>query len=111
MRYNSLILPHMNYSLLDWGAQWLNIELLQKKAVRVVNFKSPVAYTEPLLKGIDQLKLPDMYTCQLLKLYYKLYHNKLPAYFENFLPEYGDSQHNLNNNYIRLPAVGVNMVK
>ena len=51
-------------------------------------------HTEPILKGMNQLKLPDMYTCQLLKLYYKLYRNKLPAYFENFLPEHGDSQHN-----------------
>ena len=89
MIYNSLILPHLNYSLLAWGIQCRNIELLQKKAVRVVTFKSPVAHTEPILKGMNQLKLPDMYTCQLLKLYYKLYCNKLPAYFENFLPEYG----------------------
>ena len=59
----------------------------------------------PILKGMNQLKLPDMYTCQLLKLYYKLYRNKLPAYFENFLPEYGDSQHNLRNNCIRLLAI------
>ena len=28
---------------------------------------------------MDQLKLPDMYTCHLIKLYYKLYRNKLPA--------------------------------
>ena len=105
MIYNSLILPHLNYSLLAWGIQCPNIELLQKKAIRVVNFKSPVAHTEPILKGMNQLKLPDMYTCQLLKLYYKLYRNKLPAYFENFLPEYGDSQHNLRNNCIRLPAI------
>ena len=41
--YNSLILPHLNYSLHVWGTQCPNIELLQKKAVRVVNFKSPVA--------------------------------------------------------------------
>ena len=82
-----------------------NIELLQEKAVRVVNFKSPVAHTEPILKGMNQLKLPDMYTCHLLKLYYKLYRNKLPAYLENMLPEYGDSQHNLRNSCIRLPAI------
>ena len=100
MIYNSLILPHLNHSLLAWGTHCPNIELLQKKAVRVVNFKSPVrAHTEPILKGMNQLKLPDMhiYTCQLLKLYYKLFRNKLPAYFV--------SQHNLRNNCIRLPAI------
>ena len=39
--YNSLILPHMSYSLLAWGTQCNKIELLQKKAVRVLFFKSP----------------------------------------------------------------------
>ena len=105
MIYNSLILPHMNYSLLAWGANCHSIELLQKKAVRVINFKSPLAHTEPILKGMDQLKLPDMYTCHLIKLYYKLYRNKLPAYFEKFIPEYGESQHDLRHNNIRLPAI------
>ena len=37
MIYNSLILPHMNYSFLAWGSNCHSIELLQKKAVRVVN--------------------------------------------------------------------------
>ena len=79
----------MNYSLLAWGANCHSIELLQKKAVGVKYFKSPLAHTEPILKDMDQLKLPDMYTCHLMKLYYKLYRNKLPTYFENFIPEYG----------------------
>ena len=90
---------------LAWGANCHSIELLQKKAVRVINFKSPLAHTEPILKGMDQLKLPDMYTCHLIKLYYKLYRNKLPSYFENFIPEYGESQHDLRHNNIRLPAI------
>ena len=89
MIYNSLILTHMNYSLLAWGANCHSIELLQKKAVRVINFKSPLAHTEPILKGMDQLKLPDMYTCHLIKLYYnitilqyyKLYYNQKQASF------------------------------
>ena len=46
-----------------------------------------------------------MYTCHLIKLYYKLYRNKLPTYFENFIPEYGESQHDLRHNNIRLPAI------
>ena len=77
----------------------------KKKAVRVVNFKSPVAHTEPLLKNMNQLKLPDLYTFHLLKLYYKLYRNKLPPYFENFIPQYGAYHQNLRNNHIRLPAI------
>ena len=52
---NSLILPHINYSLLAWGSNCHSIELLQKKAVRVVNFKIPLAHTEPILKNMNQL--------------------------------------------------------
>ena len=107
MIYNSLILPHMimNYSLLAWGSNCHSIELLQKKAVRVVNFEPPVAHTEPILKNMNQLKLPDLYTFHLLKLYYKLYRNKQPPYFENFIPHYDTYHQNLRNNHIRLPAI------
>ena len=95
----------MNYSLLAWGSNCHNIELLQKKAVRVVNFKPPVAHTEPILKNMNQLKLPNLYTFHLLKLYYKLYSTKLPPYFEKILPQYGAYHQNLRNNHIRLPAI------
>ena len=105
MIYNSLILPHFNYSLLAWGCKCQNIEILQKKAIRIVHFKSPIAHTEPILKAMNQLKLSDMYTCHLLKLYYKLYRHRLPTYFENFIPEYGESNHNLRNRHIHLPDV------
>ena len=50
---------------------------------------------------MNQLKLPDLYTFHLLKLY----RNKLPPYFENFIPHYGAYHQNLRNNYIRLPAI------
>ena len=79
--------------------------MLQKKAIRVVKFKSPIAHTEPILKKMNQLELSDMYTCYLLKLYYKLYRNRLPPYFENFIPVYGDSRHNLRNRCIHLPDI------
>ena len=40
---NSLILPHMNYSLLAWGANCHSIELLQKGAYTSEN-GSPLGY-------------------------------------------------------------------
>ena len=48
--YNSLILPHMHCALLAWGTRFYKIELLQKKALRIIFSKSPIAHTEPLLK-------------------------------------------------------------
>ena len=38
-----------------------------------------------------------MYTCHLIKLYYKLYRNELPAYFETFMSEYVESQRDLRH--------------
>ena len=69
--YNSLIMPHLNYSLLAWGIKSHKIEQLQKKAIRVLYSKSLIAHTEPLFIKINQPKLSDLYTCQLLKLYYR----------------------------------------
>ena len=54
---------------------------------------------------MNQPKLSDLYIINLLKLYYKLYRNRLPTYFECFLPEYGDHRHNLRNDLIRLPII------
>ena len=104
-------MPHINYSLLAWGNKCNKIELLQKKAVRVINLKTPIAHTEPLLTKMKQVKLSDLYTCHLLKLYYKLHRNRLPPYFDNFLPEYGDYTHNLRNDLIRLPAIRCEFVQ
>ena len=87
---NSLILPHINFSLLTWGTKCQKIELLQKKAIRVLHSKSPVAHANHLFRKMNRLRVSDLYTCNLLKLYYKLYRNILPGYFESFIPEYGD---------------------
>ena len=101
--YNSLIIPHMNYSLLAWGIK--SHKKLQKKAIRVLYSKSPIAHTEPLFIKMNQSKLSDLYTCQLLKLYYKVYRNKLPRFFDNFLSEFGIHNHTIRNDLIRLPAI------
>ena len=58
--HNSLILPHMNCSLLAWGTQCNKIELLQNKPVMVLFFKLPIAHTEPIFKRMNQLKLIDI---------------------------------------------------
>ena len=54
---------------------------------------------------MKQVKQFDLYTYHLLKLYYKLYRNRLPPYFNNYLTEYGDYTHNLRKDLIRLPAI------
>ena len=80
----------MNYALLAWGSKCNKIKLLQKITVRLINLKTPIARTEPLRKEMKQVKLSNLYTCHHLKLCYKIYRNRPPPYFNNFLPEYGD---------------------
>ena len=48
--HETLILPHLNYSLLTWRNKCSKIELLKKKSVRLVNFKTPIAHTELLFR-------------------------------------------------------------
>ena len=98
-------MPHINYSLLAWGTKCQKIELLQMKAVRAVHSKSPIAHTNPLFRKMNNLMVSDLYTCNLVKMYYKLYQNMLPIYFKSFIPEYGDYRHNLRNDQIRLPLI------
>ena len=54
---------------------------------------------------MKQPKSSDLYTCNLWKLYHRLYRNRLPPYFDNFLPEFGEHNHMLRNDLIRLPVV------
>ena len=81
----------MNYYLLAGGINCHSIELLQKNAVRVIKFKTLLVNTKLIFKGMDQLKLPAMFASHLINLYYKLCKKKLPTYFENFIPECGES--------------------
>ena len=47
--YNSLIMPHLKYSLLAWGTKSNKIELLQLRAIKVLYSKSPSAHTRTSL--------------------------------------------------------------
>ena len=69
----------MYYALLAWGTKCHKIELMQKKTLRIILSKSAIAHTEPLLKKMNQPKnsLTYAHIINLLKLYYKLYRNRL----------------------------------
>ena len=70
MFYNSYF-ASSEFSLLTWGNKCSKIELLQKKAVRLVNFKTPIAHTEPLFKQMNQVKLSDLYNNNNNNIYLK----------------------------------------
>ena len=88
MIYNSLILCHLNYGILLWGAHHNandKLHKLQKKAIRIITSSNFLAHSEPIFKQLHLLKSYDIYKCQLLKFLFKLVNKQLPTYF-NQLP-------------------------
>ena len=81
MLYNALLLPHINYCLVTWGYQCKRINILQKRAIRLITLSRYNGHTAPLFKKLKLLTIKDMLALQELKFYYKLTHNELPAYF------------------------------
>ena len=102
MLYNALLLPHINYCLVTWGYQCKRIDILQKRAIRLITLSKYNSHTAPLFKKLKLLTIKDMLALQELKFYYKLTHNELPDYFQNW-------QLVRNSNYIAIIHVG-NMI-
>ena len=57
------------------------IAKLQKRAKRTISSSGPIAHTEPMFKTFNLLKFNDSYTIKLIKFFYKLSNDSLPAYF------------------------------
>ena len=86
--YNTLILPHFHYGLLNWGFCMGRLQLLQKRSVRVISGSNYNAHTDPLLKKLHLVKLADLFTINVLKMYYKFKHARLPSYVENMFENF-----------------------
>ena len=84
------------------GFQHQRISKLQKRAVRLLAFQPYISHTTPIFKNFI-LKLSDLYSLQLFKFHYKHTNNKLPAYFNSFIPDISTHEHNLRARTIRLP--------
>ena len=93
--YHSLILCHLTYGVLLWGAQ-LNendkIYKLQKHTVRIITSSNYLSHSEPIFKQLYILKCIDIYKCQLLKCILKLLRRQLP-YYLNVIPFAFNNQH------------------
>ena len=88
--YNTLIMPHLHYSLLTWGSSIKEkhpLHFLQKKDLRIITNNDYIAHTEPIYKELKILKLNDMFAVSVWKFYYKLLNGMLPPYFSFIIPE------------------------
>jgi hypothetical protein len=70
--YNTLIRSHLEYCITNWGGAQEYIikplEILQKKAVRVVNDSQLRAHSDPIFARYGILKLKDLYTLNCAKV-------------------------------------------
>ena len=105
--YKSLFVPHLNYGLLLWGRNLDSIAKFQKRAIRTITNSNFIVHSEPLLKELKLLNVYDMHDLKILKFMYKLYHNELPIYFDNYRPflEKIETPYNLRPAPIPVPQV------
>ena len=77
---------HLNYDNLVWGHNTNTIKrlpILQKKALRLLNFKSTNFHTSPLYLRLNILKLPDETFLENCILISKAMNNFLPSLFND----------------------------
>ena len=83
--YNTLILPHLNYCCLIWGVNYSRqlerIVILQKRAVRLIEYVYPPHSSEPIFKQYNILKLSDIAKSQMLIVMHKFITKQLPPVF------------------------------
>ena len=73
--YNSFIQSHVLYGLLNWGcANKTTLEPLKislRKAIRVIDFASYTAHTEPIFKRFKILNLEKLYKLETAKFMFQ----------------------------------------
>ena len=59
--HDSLILPHLPYSVLSWGFKMDRLDKHQKCAVRIISNSRYNSHTDPLFKKLNLLKLKNLF--------------------------------------------------
>ena len=94
--YCSLFLPHISYCCEVWGTackKTINcIEILQKRAVRIICKESRYSHTSPLFSLLNLLKFKDLVNISIAQIMYKAYHFALPVKMQSKF-ESADSSH------------------
>ena len=82
MLYNALILPYISYCCLIWGFTYptyiSKIEILQKRAVRIIDNQHRLAHSDPIFKANNILKVNDIAKHQLITVMHKKFTEELP---------------------------------
>ena len=116
--YHGLIHPHLTYGLLTWGScsitnkqQFERLEILQKKAVRMITGASFLDHSEPLFSKMGILKLKDLFALQCVKLYGQVRHGKCPPYHSQNLIQQSHSRTMRNEYNLFIKSVKLTLSK
>ena len=77
--YDSLVLSHLHFGITCWGFEWERIFKLQKVTLRIMTNSKYNAHTDPIFKGLEMLKVKDIFDVQCLKLWYKFVITNCPT--------------------------------
>ena len=85
--YYALFEPHINYACIIWGENISTINrlyILQKKALRIINFKEHNAHSFPLFHHSKIIKIADKIKIENCFFINKYTNNKLHSIFTNW---------------------------
>ena len=112
--YISMVHSHLNNGLFAWGFDSNRIIKLQKRCVRIIRRSTYNAHTQPLMKQLNILSVPDMLFLNSMKFYYKYKRNEVPDYFTSFNLHTQGSTHDYNTRQrddIRTNRVRINLTE
>lgn len=80
--YNALILPHLTFGLQAWGSTFPSrlhrLNILQKKAVRLIDNADRLAPSSPIFKKHGLIKLPDLFKLTQMNILHSFLNHTLP---------------------------------
>ena len=92
--YYALFESHINYACIIWGPLYINrLYILQKKALRIINFKERNARSSPLFHYSKIIKIADKVNIENCLFINKYTNNKLPSIFTNWFT-FSSTSHN-----------------
>ena len=85
--YFALIQSRLQYCIAVWGNSnnVQKLQLIQKRAIRIINNKNCRHHTDPLFKANQILKITDMYKYHVSSFMYDFTHLFLPGSFERYI--------------------------
>ena len=100
--YNALILPYINYCCLIWGSGYVNhtkkLEILQKRAMRVIEGIYLPQSSTPIFKKYNILKIQDISKMQMMLVLHRHICNDIPPVLKSLFVMHIENDYNTRQN-------------